>query len=127
MTIRRVGHSYREVTSGKTIDVWLPQSNSQVKRSCLAEKVGLICGDFVEIGIESLGSPPNSTEDTYLRLHLLFERFSKPNKINVEGIFGLLPNIAWTSAGPVFPAMVEAIATDPARWGGLNSALHSND
>ena len=109
MPIRRIGHRYREVASEKTIDVWFPQSNCKMKRGCLAQKAGLICGDFVEIAIESLEEPPKSTEDAYLRLHLLSERFAKPNEINLAGIFGLLPNVAWTSAGPVFPAMVEEL------------------
>ena len=109
MSIRRVGHRYREVASGKTIDVWFPQSNCKMKRGCLAQKVGLIGGDFIEIAIESVEAPPKSTEDAYLRLHLLSERVAKPNEINLDGIFGLLPNVAWTSAGPVFPAMVEEL------------------
>jgi len=50
-----------------------------------------------------------STEDVYLRLHLLSERAVKPNEVNLEGLFGLLPNVAWTSAGPVLPDRVEAL------------------
>lgn len=109
MLIRRTGHRYCEVASGETIDVWFPQSNRKIKRGCLAEKMGLICGGFVEITIESFEEPPKSTEDAYLRLHLLSERVAKPNEINLDGIFGLLPNVAWTSAGPVFPATVEEL------------------
>lgn len=109
MTLLRVGHRYRDAESGKTIDVWYPQSNSKTNRGCLAEKVGLICSDFIETRIESLDDAPVSTEDAYLRLHLLSERFAKPNEVNLDGIFGLLPNVAWTSAGPVFPGRVEVL------------------
>ena len=35
----------------------------------------------------------------YLRLHLLSHRIVKPNSVNLEGIFGILPNVVWTSAG----------------------------
>ncbi|SIO70761.1 2,3,4,5-tetrahydropyridine-2-carboxylate N-succinyltransferase [Burkholderia sp. GAS332] len=107
MAIQRTGHRYRDTGTGKTIDVWFPVSGAGKKRSCLAEKVGLIAGDFVDVVIESLDAPPVSTEDAYLRLHLLSERTVKPNEINLDGIFGLLPNIAWTSAGPVFPGNVD--------------------
>ncbi|MBI3561587.1 MAG: tetrahydrodipicolinate succinyltransferase [Gammaproteobacteria bacterium] len=109
MLIRRTGHRYRDVESGRTIDIWFPQSNSASKRGCLAEKVGLICSDFVAVTIDSFDSPPASTEDAYLRLHLLSERVAKPNQVNLDGLFGLLPNVAWTSAGPVLPAKVEAL------------------
>lgn len=103
MIIVRSGHRYRDAYTGKTIDVWFPSSGTVKKRSCLAEKVGLILGDVVEVSIESIGAPPVSTEDAYLRLHLLSDRTVKPNEINLDGIFGLLSNVAWTSAGPVFP------------------------
>ncbi len=109
MSIKRVGHRYRDAESGKTIDVWFPLSNTKKKRACLAEKLGLIISDFVEITIESLSDAPVSTEDIYLRLHLLSECAVKPNEVNLDGVFSLLPNIAWTSAGPVFPAQVELL------------------
>ena len=38
--------------------------------------------------------------DAYLRLHLLSHRLVQPNCLNLEGIFGLLPNVAWTTLGP---------------------------
>jgi 2,3,4,5-tetrahydropyridine-2-carboxylate N-succinyltransferase len=40
---------------------------------------------------------------------LLSECAFKPHEINLDGMFGMLPNIAWTSAGPVFPATVEEL------------------
>lgn len=109
MVIQRVGHRYRDVASGKTLDVWFPASNSRMKRACLAEKVGLISGDFVEVAIDDLAAPPVSTEEVYLRLHLLSERTVKPNELNLDGIFALLNNVAWTSAGPVLPGMVDTL------------------
>lgn len=104
---RRVGHRYRDAKTGRTMDVWYPASNTPRNRSCLAEKVGLIEGDQIETTIAAFDVPPASTEDVYLRLHLLSERAVLPNEINLEGIFGLLPNVAWTSAGPVLPAQLE--------------------
>jgi 2,3,4,5-tetrahydropyridine-2-carboxylate N-succinyltransferase len=71
--------------------------------------VGVIVADFVEVAIQSLDAGPLSTEDAYLRLHLLSERAVKPNQLNLEGIFGLLLNVAWTSAGPVLPSRVESL------------------
>ena len=108
MTIKRLGHRYIDVASGTTIDTWYPRSNKEIARSCLAQKVGLIKSDFIETEID-IDSAPETTEDVYLRLHLLSECAVKPHEINLDGMFGLLPNVAWTSAGPVLPATVEAL------------------
>ena len=108
MTIKRIGHRYIDVKSGTTIDTWFPRSNKKIARSCLAQKVGLIKSDFIEIEID-IDEAPKTTEDVYLRLHLLSECAVKPHGINLDGMFGLLPNVAWTSAGPVLPATVEEL------------------
>jgi 2,3,4,5-tetrahydropyridine-2,6-dicarboxylate N-succinyltransferase len=109
MTLQRTGHRYRDVESGKTLDVWFPRDAASTRRSCLAEKVGLIAGDVVDVAIASLADAPVSTEDAYLRLHLLSELAVRPNELNLEGLFGLLQNVAWTSAGPVLPALVDEL------------------
>ncbi len=51
--------------------------------------------------IEDLAAPPVDAPDAYLRLHLLSHRLVKPRTINLEGIFGKLPLVAWTNLGPV--------------------------
>lgn len=109
MLIKRLGHRYVDAESGVTLDVWYPKSNKQSLRKCLAEKVGVIRGEFIETEIYSVDEPPKSTEDAYLRLHLLSERVYQPNQINLDGIFGLLQNVAWTSAGPVLPDRVDEL------------------
>ncbi|NPA72451.1 MAG: tetrahydrodipicolinate succinyltransferase [Gammaproteobacteria bacterium] len=109
MSIKRIGHRYTDSKTNATIDVWFPRSNKEIARSCLALKAGLIKGDFVEVEINSVDDAPTSPEDAYLRLHLLSECAVKPNEINLEGVFGLLSNVAWTTAGPVLPANVEAL------------------
>ncbi|MCA0380511.1 MAG: 2,3,4,5-tetrahydropyridine-2,6-dicarboxylate N-succinyltransferase [Actinobacteria bacterium] len=54
-----------------------------------------------------LDAAPASTADAYLRLHLLSHCLVLPNSINLDGIFGLLPNNAWTTAGPMLAAEYE--------------------
>ncbi|MHB1066843.1 MAG: 2,3,4,5-tetrahydropyridine-2,6-dicarboxylate N-succinyltransferase [Candidatus Nanopelagicales bacterium] len=51
--------------------------------------------------IEDLQAPPAGTADAYLRLHLLSHRLVRPRTINLDGIFGVLPIVAWTNAGAV--------------------------
>ncbi len=58
--------------------------------------------DFRTIEID-LDAPPASTPDAYLRLHLLSHLLVRPNTINLDGLFGHLPIVVWTNAGPVHP------------------------
>ena len=51
--------------------------------------------------IEDLQAAPADTADAYLRLHLLSHRLVQPRTINLDGVFGLLPIVAWTNAGAV--------------------------
>jgi|FEC22Drversion2_1045045.scaffolds.fasta_scaffold00125_8 2,3,4,5-tetrahydropyridine-2,6-dicarboxylate N-succinyltransferase len=50
--------------------------------------------------IASLADKPVDVHDVYLRLHLLSHRLVKPNAVNIEGMFALLPSVAWTTLGP---------------------------
>jgi 2,3,4,5-tetrahydropyridine-2-carboxylate N-succinyltransferase len=54
----------------------------------------------VTVAIGSLADPIKDASDAYLRLHLMSHRLVVPNSINLDGIFGALSNVAWTSAGP---------------------------
>ena len=47
-----------------------------------------------------LDEAPADVPDAYLRLHLLSHRLVRPNTVNLEGIFAVLPNVVWTSVGP---------------------------
>ncbi len=53
--------------------------------------------ELVEI---DLTAAPASVPDAYLRLHLLSHRLVPPRGLNLDGIFGVLQNVVWTSAGP---------------------------
>lgn len=55
----------------------------------------------VRTSISDLSAPPLDAADAYLRLHLLSNRLVVPHSINLDGIFGLLANVAWTNLGPV--------------------------
>ena len=46
-------------------------------------------------------SKPVSVPEVYLKLQLLSHRLVKPHGQSLEGLFGLLPNVAWTSRGPI--------------------------
>jgi 2,3,4,5-tetrahydropyridine-2-carboxylate N-succinyltransferase len=59
--------------------------------------------------IGSLAEPPADAYDGYLRLHLLSHRLIRPHEAELSGLFGVLPNVAWTSDGPVDPAELDAV------------------
>ena len=77
-----------------------PSSNSD-------DDLSLLLGDdsirkVTKIAVKTqinLDDKPKDVSDVYLRLHLLSHRIVKPNSVNLEGIFGILPNVVWTSAG----------------------------
>ncbi|AFU98277.1 2,3,4,5-tetrahydropyridine-2,6-dicarboxylate N-succinyltransferase [Simiduia agarivorans] len=46
-------------------------------------------------------SAPASVPEAYLKLHLLSHRLVKPHGTVLDGIFGLLPNVAWTNEGAI--------------------------
>jgi 2,3,4,5-tetrahydropyridine-2-carboxylate N-succinyltransferase len=57
----------------------------------------------------SLAEAPKDTLDVWLRLHLLSHRLIKPHDAALDGVFGLLTNVAWTSAGPCPPDRVDEL------------------
>lgn len=55
---------------------------------------------IVAVILETDTSPDN-VPAAYLKLHLLSHRLCKPHETRLDGIFGVLPNVAWTSQGAV--------------------------
>ncbi|MDA3039656.1 MAG: DapH/DapD/GlmU-related protein [Actinomycetota bacterium] len=117
MSITATGHSYVDAVSGTRLDVWYPAAGVAPVRACLAEQLGFVKSEVVTTTIASLAEAPADTADVYLRLHLLSRREVQPNEINLDGIFGLLANVAWTTAGPVLPEMVDALRAAAASEG----------
>ena len=68
----------------------------------------------------------SSTEEAYLKLHLLSHRLALPNTLNLNGIFAHLPNLAWTSAGPIEVGELPQALLN-ARAQGLNLEVFSVD
>jgi 2,3,4,5-tetrahydropyridine-2-carboxylate N-succinyltransferase len=54
---------------------------------------------FVRVVVD-LDQPPVDVADAYLRLHLLSHRLVRPHEVALDGLFGVLPNVVWTSRGP---------------------------
>tara|TARA_R110000824_G_scaffold288508_3_gene476851 strand:+ start:194088 stop:195119 length:1032 start_codon:yes stop_codon:yes gene_type:complete len=71
-------------------------------------------------------SKPESTPEVYLKLHLLSHRLVKPHSVNLEGMFGILPNVAWTSEGPIAISELPA-RQQQARLQGHNLSVNSVD
>jgi len=53
----------------------------------------------IKVTLASLDDPPLDARDVYLRLHLLSRRLIRPHAANLDGLFDLLANAAWTSLG----------------------------
>jgi len=112
------GYGLATITDdGTVLDTWYPQPalgpipsgrDPYISPTSLEPLIGSdprrgVHVDFVTVQID-LDAAPATTSDAYLRLHLLSHLLVEPNTINLDGIFGQLPIVAWTNAGPVHPA-----------------------
>ncbi|SDG25155.1 2,3,4,5-tetrahydropyridine-2,6-dicarboxylate N-succinyltransferase [Microbacterium sp. 77mftsu3.1] len=98
--------------NGTVLDAWFPapatgRAPADVDTSELAAFAGpdprrAVTVDVIVVEVD-LDAPPASTPDAYLRLQALSHLLVAPNELDLTGIFGHLPNVAWTSAGPVHP------------------------
>jgi len=69
---------------------------------------------------------PHDASDVYLRLHLLSHRLAAPRTLNLDGAFGLLANVAWTSIGPVALDVLEEVR-EALRRKGEHLTVHGVD
>ncbi|GAA1918581.1 2,3,4,5-tetrahydropyridine-2,6-dicarboxylate N-succinyltransferase [Streptomyces sodiiphilus] len=141
-------------TDGTVLDTWFPaprllpraeaeqegpagteRLNPERAAALLGESAPKALGPDPRRGVEvvavrtvigALADKPLDAHDAYLRLHLLSHRLVRPHGQNLDGIFGLLANVAWTSIGPVPVDGVEA-ARLVARAEGLAMAVTSID
>jgi 2,3,4,5-tetrahydropyridine-2-carboxylate N-succinyltransferase len=75
------------------------QTKPDLSRFEGADNLRKVKKSAVEIEID-IASPPKDVSDAYLRLHLLSHRIIKPHGLSLDGIFGILNNVVWTSHGP---------------------------
>ena len=96
--------------SGQVLDTWFPNPQlglpgdqdlapAELISSRTDDETRRVEVRLVQTVID-LDAAPADTSDAYLRLHLLSHRLARPRTINLDGIFGALPNVVWTSAGP---------------------------
>ena len=92
--------------NGDVLDCWflkvsLDPITTPADRTTLLgdDPVRGVTKEAIDIEIE-LDAAPTSAADAYLRLHLISHRLVKPHGLKLDGVFGLLTNVVWTSAGP---------------------------
>lgn len=102
------GHGIATIAGSTVLDVWYPTpalgaitgSPDQALLAMVGEDlVRGVSRELVSLEID-LSVAPIDAKDAYLRLHLLSHRLVKPHGQSLDGIFGLLANVVWTSAGP---------------------------
>jgi 2,3,4,5-tetrahydropyridine-2-carboxylate N-succinyltransferase len=103
------GLTTMDLVSGRTLDAWFPApvlaADPPAVEGLPEEEIvddlrGVRVAPITTV-LDDLAAPPADAVDAYLRLHLLSHRLVKPHGLNMDGIFGVLPNVAWTSLGPV--------------------------
>lgn len=102
------GQAITTMSHGKLLDAWFPAPtlaplNPDVPSELLAlvgnDEAREVTREIASLEI-NLSVAPASALDVYLRLHLLSHRLVKPHGVTLDGLFGLLNNVVWTSAGP---------------------------
>jgi 2,3,4,5-tetrahydropyridine-2-carboxylate N-succinyltransferase len=102
------GHGIATLAGTTVLDVWFPApalgALAGAPDPSLQSMVGRddargVSRELVSIEID-LTVAPKDARDAYLRLHLLSHRLIKPHGASLDGIFGLLANVVWTSVGP---------------------------
>jgi 2,3,4,5-tetrahydropyridine-2-carboxylate N-succinyltransferase len=112
-------HGLATVTDdGTTLDAWYPSPalGAPPPGAAVPPELAAAAGHDEARGVRvepvttvvDLDTPPAGTADAYLRLHLLSHRLAAPNTLNLDGLFAVLPNVVWTSAGPCSPDGFEA-------------------
>ena len=123
--------------AGTVLDVWFPSpalgaapadAVTPADLSALqgSDKDRGVTRDVLLVEIADLQAPPTTVEDVWLRLHLLSTRLVVPHSVNLDGIFGLLTNVVWTSAGPCAVEGFEAARTR-LRANGRHLTVHGVD
>jgi len=96
-------------SSGSVLDVWYPDPRLGDEPTAAApQELSALAGSDPVRRVErtvvltrvDLDANPDDAADAYLRLHLLSARLVQPRTINLDGVFGVLANVVWTSAGP---------------------------
>ena len=102
------GHGVATMAGSSILDVWYPEPalgpltgepDASLVAMALPDTERGVTRKVVSVEID-LDSAPTDALDAYLRLHLLSHRLVKPHGQVLAGIFGLLSNVVWTSAGP---------------------------
>jgi 2,3,4,5-tetrahydropyridine-2,6-dicarboxylate N-succinyltransferase len=102
--------------SGRLLDAWFPNPalgedpiEPALTLAPHVDEVRAVKIEPVEVRIATLADPAVDAADAYLRLQLLSHRLIRPHEANLDGLFGLLTNVAWTSLGPIAAEDVEAV------------------
>jgi 2,3,4,5-tetrahydropyridine-2,6-dicarboxylate N-succinyltransferase len=96
--------------SGAVLDTWYPAPTlgTPGPDAAAAAELAALAGIDPRRGVRlelvrteiDLAAAPADVPDGYLRLHLLSHRLVPPHGCNLSGLFAVLPNVVWTSAGP---------------------------
>ena len=103
MNIKAIGLISKSA-NGDILDVFFPVINFNGEKTEIDNLDNIESSkEIIELSWnqDNLDEPVNGVVSAYLKLHLLSYKFVKPNSINLDGLFGSLPNIAWTNQGPV--------------------------
>ena len=104
--------STKEEVFSKTAKQYSKKGNFQVRLDTNNKEVAINDGFIPNLGFKSLfknqafivvglsdDKPIETVPEAYLKLHLISKRIVKPGQLNLDNLFNILPNVAWTNKG----------------------------
>jgi 2,3,4,5-tetrahydropyridine-2-carboxylate N-succinyltransferase len=104
----------------KTDELWVVPKELDAQ---VGEDKRRLVTTHVERTESDLEAPISSVEDAYLRLHLLSHLLVKPNSINLEGLIGYLPIVAFSSIGSIALADLDELRPSLTKLGVVIHAI----
>ena len=135
------GHGLATIhEDGSVLDAWYPEPVLGTRPTDAAVRAALeaLAGKDdvrrvrreVVTTVVDLDAAPADPADAYLRLHLLSHCLVEPNTLNLDGLFGVLVNVVWTTQGPCavegFELVRASLAAERDRMAAAITALRTS-
>lgn len=95
------GNEALEITAEDCLAIADAFGNAGLEQSAAFAKAAADSETPLVLVILASDDKPASVAEAYLKLQLISHRLIKPHGCNLDGMFGLLHNIAWTNLGPI--------------------------
>jgi 2,3,4,5-tetrahydropyridine-2-carboxylate N-succinyltransferase len=93
-TVTQIDKESAPALVAKLLEAKFTEHAEQIQQMNEGQGQLILCVQFKD-------SAPKSVAEAYLKLHLLSHRLAKPHSLNLDGLFAVLHNLAWTNEGAI--------------------------